>query len=223
MRVIVARCEVEYRGRLRTRLPEAVRMVLVKGDGSVQIHADYGGYKPLNWMSPPTAIEEQPGLLRVRRVRGPDEEIEVRIAEILADHEFPLDAESKLEKDGVEAELQRLLAHDPTSLGEGFLLVRREWATDIGPVDLLCRDADGGYVAVEIKRVATTEAVDQLTRYLERINADPQLRPCRGVLAACAIKPQARALAESRGIVCAEIDLARLRGERNPELRLFAA
>ncbi len=224
MRLIVARCEVRYSGRLNAILPEAVRLIIVKADGSVLVHSDAGGYKPLNWMTPPTVIEESPGQMVVRKRAGTTEDrLEITIAEVLSDVTHDMGDDPALAKDGVEAHLQELLAEQPEWCGEGFRLVRREWPTDIGPVDLMCRDATEAWVAVEIKRVAGIEAVEQLTRYLERIRLDPAFESCRGVLAAQAIKPQARVLAEARGIDCVEVDLAVLRGEREPELRLFAA
>ena len=224
MRLIVARCEVRYSGRLNAILPEAVRLIIVKTDGSVLVHSDAGGYKPLNWMTPPTVIEEAPGQMVVRKHAGASEDrLEVQIAEVLSDVSHDMGDDPALSKDGVEADLQELLAEQPEWCGEGFRLVRREWPTDIGPVDLMCRDATEQWVAVEIKRVAGIEAVEQLTRYLERIRLDPAFASCRGVLAAQAIKRQARVLAEARGIDCVEVDLAVLRGERQPDLRLFAA
>jgi endonuclease len=227
MRLIVARCEVRYSGRLTALLPEALRLIMIKADGSVLVHADAGGYKPLNWMTPPTVIEESDGALVVRKRAGASEDrLEIRVAEVLSDvsHEMGSpDEDAALTKDGVEAHLQELLAEQPEWCGEGFRLVRREWPTDIGPVDLMCRDADDEWVAVEIKRVAGIEAVEQLTRYLARIRLDPAVASCRGVLAAQVIKPQARVLAQARGIGCVEVDLAVLRGEREPDLRLFAA
>jgi endonuclease len=230
MRLIVARCEVSYAGRLSTVLPEAVRLLMLKSDGTFMVWADGGGsnVKPLNWMVAPTVIEEQVGddgrlqRLLVRK-RGQDEQLEVTVAEVLSDVEHELDTLASLEKEGIERELQELLASTPHWCGEGFRLVRREWPTDIGPVDLMCRDGDDEWIAVEIKRIATIDAVEQLTRYLERIRMDPALGSCRGVLAAQSIKPQARVLAESRGIDCVEVDLAVLRGEREPDLKLFAA
>ncbi len=227
MRLLVARCEVRYSGRLNALLPEALRLIMVKADGSVLVHADSGGYKPLNWMTPPTVIEESDGLMVVRKRAGSSEDrLEISIAEVLSDVSHDMgspDADAALSKDGVEAHLQELLAEQPAWCGEGLRLVRREWPTDIGPVDLMCRDDEEGWVAVEIKRVAGIEAVEQLTRYLQRIRLDPAFAACRGVLAAQLIKPQARVLAGARGIDCVEVDLAVLRGEREPELRLFAA
>jgi len=225
MRLIVARCEVRYTGRLNAVLPEALRLLILKADGSVLVHADAGGYKPLNWMTPPTVVEEEPGAIVVRKRKG-DDRLEIVLHEVLSDvvHDMGSpDQAVALEKDGVERDLQEALAAAPTWCGEGFRLVRREWPTDIGPVDLMCRDDDDGWVAVEIKRVGTIEAVEQLTRYLERIRLDPALADCRGVLAAEVVKPQARVLARARGIAWVEVDLAVLRGERDPDLVLFAA
>jgi hypothetical protein len=219
MRLLVARCEVVYTGRLTARLPEATRLLMFKADGSFLVHDDAGGYRPLNWMTPPTVIEEERGdVIVVRKRAGKSEDrLEVRLVEVLSDVAHALDA-TPLEKDGVERHLQEELAAQPTVLGEGLTLVRREWPTDIGPVDLMCRDGGVGWVAVEVKRVGTIDAIEQLGRYLERL----QLEPRRGILAAQSIKPQARTLAESRGIGCVEVDLAVLRGEREPELTLFA-
>lgn len=222
VRLIVARCEVRYTGRLDALLPEALRLIMIKSDGSVMVHADTGGYKPQNWMTPPTAIEETAERIVVRKRAGANEErLDIRIAEVVSDVTHDMGEAAALEKDGVEADLQELLAEQPHWCGEGFRLVRREWPTDIGPVDLMCRDEQDGWIAVEIKRVGTIDAVEQLTRYLERIRRDPAMAVCRGVLAAQTIKPQARVLAESRGIACVEVDLAVLRGEREPELTLF--
>ena len=224
MRLIVARCEVVYSGRLSAVLPEALRLLMLKDDGSVMVHADSGGFKPQNWMTPPTVIEEEPGLMVVRKRAGASEDkLEIRIAEVVSDVTHDMGEAAALEKQGVERELQELLADRPESCGEGLRLVRREWPTDIGPVDLMCRDDANVFVAVEIKRVGTIDAVEQLTRYLERICSEPGLAGCRGILAAQTIKPQARALAESRGIDCVTVDLALLRGDREPDLTLFAA
>ena len=222
MRLIVARCEVHYSGRLTAVLPEALRLLMLKSDGSVMVHADTGGFKPQNWMTPPTVIEEEPDLMVVRG-RGREDRLEIRIAEVLSDVTHDMGAAAALEKEGVERELQELLADAPGWCGEGLRLVRREWPTDIGPVDLMCLDGEDEYVAVEIKRVGTIEAVEQLSRYLERICESPGLGRCRGLLAAQHLKPQARALAEARGIRCVQIDLGVLRGEREPDLTLFAA
>jgi endonuclease len=222
VRLIVARCEVHYSGRLTAVLPEALRLLMLKSDGSVMVHADTGGFKPQNWMTPPTVIEEEPDLMVVRG-RGREDRLEIRIAEVLSDVTHDMGAAAALEKEGVERELQELLADAPGWCGEGLRLVRREWPTDIGPVDLMCLDGEDEYVAVEIKRVGTIEAVEQLSRYLERICESPGLGRCRGVLAVQHLKPQARALAEARGIRCVQIDLGVLRGERKPDLTLFAA
>ena len=224
MRLIVARCEVRYSGRLDAVLPEALRLLMLKADGSVMVHADTGGYKPQNWMTPPTVIEESEGLIVVRKRAGSTEDrLDIRIAEVVSDVTHDMGEAAALEKDGVEADLQVALAAAPHFCGEGFQLVRREWPTDIGPVDLMCRDGADGWIAVEIKRVGTIDAVEQLSRYLERIRRDPAMELCRGILAAQSVKPQARTLAQARGIDCVEVDLAVLRGEREPDLTLFAA
>jgi endonuclease len=186
------------------------------------VHADHGGYKPSNWMTPPTVVEESGGHIVVRKHAGDTEDrLDIRIAEVLSDVTHDMGEAAALEKDGVEAHLQELLAEQPGWCGEGFRLVRREWATDIGPVDLMCRDDEDGWIAVEIKRVGTIDAVEQLSRYLERIRLDPAMADCRGVLAAQVVKPQARVLAESRGLDWFEVDIAELRGERAPALTLF--
>src|SRR3954465_13992849 len=219
MRLVVARCGVHYTGRLTATLPEAVRLLVFKDDGSVLVHDDTGGYKPLNWMVPPTVVEHEEGLIVVRKRAGKSEDrLEIRIAQVLSDVTHDMGESAALQKDGVERHLQEELAAQPTALGEPLRLVRREWPTRIGPGDLMCKDGDGSWVAVEIKRVGTIDAVEQLGRYLERMGG----APCRGVLAAQTIKPQARTLAESRGIRCVEVDLAVLRGEREPDLTLFA-
>jgi len=222
VRLIVARCEVRYTGRLSAVLPEALRLIMVKSDGSVMVHADHGGFKPSNWMTPPTVIEEEPDRIVVRKRAGATEDrLDIRITEVLSDVEHDMGEAAALEKDGVEADLQEALAAAPAFCGEGFRLVRREWPTDIGPVDLMCRDDEDGWIAVEIKRIGTIDAVEQLTRYLDRIRVDPAMADCRGVLAAQEIKPQARVLAESRGLGWVEVDLAVLRGDREPDLALF--
>ena len=221
MRLLVARCEVLYTGRVTARLPEAVRLLMFKADGSFLVHDDAGGFRPLNWMTPPTVLEETNGALVVRKRAGQSEDrLEIRIAEVLSDVTHDMGESAALQKDGVERDLQIELAAQPAALGEALSLVRREWPTDIGPVDLMCRDEEGSWVAVEIKRIGTIDAVEQLTRYLERIR--PELDGCRGVLAAQMIKPQAQTLAEARGIRCVEVDLAVLRGVREPELTLFS-
>jgi endonuclease len=224
VRLIVARCEVTYTGRLTAYLPESTRLLMIKADGSVLVHADAGGYRPLNWMTPPTVIEEADGVLVVRKRAGRSEDrLEIRLHEVLSDVEQEMGEAAPLEKDGVERDLQEALAALPATLEEGLRLERREWPTDLGPVDLMCRDAAGGWVAVEIKRIATIDAVEQLCRYLERIRLDPAREACRGILAAQLVKPQAATLAGARGLGCVEVDLALLRGEREPELTLFAA
>jgi RecB family endonuclease NucS len=223
VRLVVARCEVRYTGRLNAFLPEATRLLVFKADGSVLVHSDSGGYKPQNWMTPPTVIEEGDGAIVVRK-RGSrtEERLEIRVAEILSDVAHELGAGAGLEKDGVERDLQDELAASPAAIEDGLRLVRREHPTDIGPVDLLCVDEAGGLVAIEVKRVATVDAVEQLSRYLERIASEPGAGVCRGLLAALSVRPQARTLAESRGLACVEVDLGVLRGEHAPELTLFA-
>ena len=225
MRLIVARCEVRYTGRAEALLPEALRLLMIKADGSVMVHADTGGYKPQNWMTPPTVIEEEGEPLTklvIRKKAGKTEDrLEIDIVEIISDSLHDMGEAAAGEKDGVEKDIQEALAAAPHWCGEGFRLVRREWPTDIGPVDLMCRDEDDGWIAVEIKKTATIDAVEQLSRYLERIRLDPAMADCRGVLAAEVIKPQAAVLAESRGIATVEVDLAIVRGEREPDLTLF--
>ena len=224
MRLVVARCQVVYTGRLHAVLPEATRLLMFKSDGSVLVHADSGGYKPLNWMTPPTVVEEEGTSIVVRKRAGRSEDrLEIRLVEILSDVSHPLDETAGLEKDGVERDLQEALAAQPEAVAQGLRLVRREWPTDIGPVDLMCRDDGDGWVAVEIKRIGTIDAVEQLGRYLERIRLDPALVECRGILAAQQVKKQARTLAEARGLAWVEVDLELLRGEREPELTLFRA
>lgn len=223
VRLVVARCEVVYTGRLTATLPEATRLLVFKADGSVLVHADSGGYKPLNWMTPPVVVEEGEGLIVVRKRAGKTEDrLEIRLLEVIAELEHELGDDPGLEKDGVERHLQEELAASPAAVADGLRLVRREWPTDVGPVDLMCRDAADGWVAVEIKRIGTIEAVEQLSRYLEVLRRDPALEGCRGVLAAETVKPQARTLCEARGLGWVEVDLAALRGEREPELTLFA-
>jgi endonuclease len=219
VRLVIARCSVDYSGRLSAHLPPAVRLLMVKADGSVSIHADDRAYKPLNWMSPPCRIEEAPGVWRVVNKAG--EQLRITLEEVLSDVSYDLGADPGLRKDGVEAHLQGLLAADPTPLGDGFTLVRREYPTAIGPVDLLCRDASGASVAVEIKRRGEIDGVEQLTRYLELLNRDPLLAPVSGVLAAQEIKPQAQVLARDRGIRCVWLDYDALREIEPTEPRLF--
>jgi endonuclease len=223
VRLIVARCEVTYSGRLNAFLPESTRLLMVKEDGAVLVHADAGGYKPLNWMTPPTVIETSDDRVVVRKRAGRSEDrLEIRLLEVLSDVTHDMGEAAALEKDGVERDLQLLLAADPGSIEPGLRLVKREWPTDVGPVDLMCRDSADEWVAVEIKRIGTIDAVEQLTRYLDCIRADPSRATCRGILAAQQLKPQAVALAEQRGLGTAAVDLAVLRGEREPELTHFA-
>ena len=218
VRLVIARCSVDYVGRLSAHLPTAVRLLIVKADGSVLVHSDGGSYKPLNWMSPPCRLEESPGAWRVVGKSG--EELRITIEEVLHDATHELGIDPGLVKDGVEAHLQELLAAQVHLLGEGWRLVRREYPTAIGPVDLMCRDADAGAVAVEIKRRGEIDGVEQLTRYLELLNRDPLLSPVRGVFAAQEIRPQARVLAEDRGIRCVILDYEAMRGVV-PEDTLF--
>jgi len=225
VRLIVARCTASYTGRLTTHLPEGIRLLMVKDDGTFMIWSDGGGssVKPLNWMTPPTVIESSDDLVVVRKRAGRSEDrLEIRLVEVLSDVTHDMGEAAALEKDGVERDLQLLLAAQPEAIEPGLRLVKREWPTDVGPVDLMCRDSGDGWVAVEIKRVGTIDAVEQLSRYLDCIRADPSRAACRGILVAQQLKPQAIALADQRGIATAEVDLAVLRGEREPELTLFA-
>jgi endonuclease len=219
VRLVIAKCSVDYVGRLSAHLPLAVRLLMVKADGSVSVHADDRAYKPLNWMSPPCRLQEAPGVWRVVNKAG--EELRITLAEIFHDTSYDLGTDPGLVKDGVEAHLQELLAAHPETFGTGWTLVRREYMTAIGPVDLLCRDAAGRAVAVEVKRRGEIDGVEQLTRYLELMNRDPLLAPVQGVFAAQEIKPQARVLAGDRGIRCVVVDYDALRGTRRDELTLF--
>jgi endonuclease len=219
MRLVIARCSVDYVGRLSAHLPPAVRLLMVKADGCVAVHADGGAYKPLNWMNAPNTLVEHDTGWTVTNPKG--ETLEITLTEVLSDASFDLGVDPGLSKDGVEAHLQELLAAHTAALGDGLVLVRREYPTDIGPVDLLCRDADGHAVAVEVKRRGEIDGVEQLTRYVERLNRDPLLRPVRGLFAAQQIKPQAKVLAADRGIGCVEVDYDALRGLESDELRLF--
>jgi endonuclease len=219
VRLVIARCTVDYVGRLTAHLPAAVRLLIVKADGSVSVHADDRAYKPLNWMSPPCRLEESLGGWRVVNRAG--EELRITIDEIFHDTSHELGIDPGLVKDGVEAHLQELIAVAPQTLGSGLRLVRREYPTAIGPVDLLCRDPSGATVAVEIKRRAGIDAVEQLTRYLELLNRDPLLAPVTGILAGQAIAPQAHTLAADRGIRCVVVDYDELRELETDELRLF--
>ncbi len=219
MRLVVARCSATYQGRLSSTLTSAVRLLMVKADGCVAIHADVGAYKPVNWMNAPNTLVEHEDRWVVTNAKG--ERLEIQLEEVLSDASVELDTERGLTLDGVERELQELLAAHPNALEDGLVCVQREFRTDLGPVDLLCRDPEGGAVAVEVKRIGEIDGVEQLTRYLERMQRDPLLAPVRGIFAATTVKPQARVLAESRGIAVAEVDLAALRGEEEPHLRLF--
>jgi RecB family endonuclease NucS len=218
MRLVIARCAVDYQGRLVAHLPEAVRLIMVKADGCVAIHADGGAFKPLNWMNAPNRLTITDSEWIVTNGK---ETITITIHEMLSDSSHDLGDDPGLQKDGVEAHLQVLLAANPTVIAEGLRLVRREYPTDIGPVDLLCRDVYGRAVAIEIKRRGEIDGVEQLTRYLDFLNRDPLLRPVRGVFVAQEIKPQARVLAANRDIACCEVDYDALRGIESDELRLF--
>ena len=219
MRLVIARCSVDYAGRLSAHLPLATRLIMVKADGSVLVHSDGGSYKPLNWMSPPCRLTESEGRWVVTAKSG--ETLTVTIEEIISDSAHDLGVDPGLVKDGVESHLQELLAAHVTILGEGWRLVRREFPTAIGPVDLMCRDDSGVAVAVEIKRRGEIDGVEQLTRYLELLNRDPLLAPVQGIFAAQEIKPQARVLAEDRGIRCVTLDYEAMRGTDDGALRLF--
>jgi hypothetical protein len=219
MRLVIARCAVDYEGRLTAHLPLATRLIMVKADGCVAVHADGGAYKPLNWMNAPNRLVEEDGRWVVESPKG--ERLTITLAEVLSDVRHDLGVDPGLSKDGVEAHLQELLASNTGAIGPGLRLVRREYPTDIGPVDLLCRDADGRLVAVEVKRRGEIDGVEQLTRYLELLRADPSHGDVRGVLVAQAIKPQARTLAATRTIDCVEVDYDELRGVESAELRLF--
>ncbi len=219
MRLVIARCSVDYDGRLTAHLPSALRLLIVKADGSVLVHSDGGSYKPLNWMSPPCRLTEQPARWTVTNKAG--ETLTITIEETLSDTSVDLGVDPGLVKDGVEAHLQKLLAEHIHTLGDGYSLVRREYMTAIGPVDILARDPNGSSVAVEIKRRGEIDGVEQLTRYLELMNRDPLLAPVTGVFAAQEIKPQARTLAEDRGIACLVLDYDALRGIDDPSQRLF--
>jgi RecB family endonuclease NucS len=219
VRVLVANCSVEYDGRLGARLPPARRLIMLKADGSIAVHADAKAFKPLNWMSPPCAVREADGTLVATNPSG--ERLTIELHEVLHDYVVELGDDPGLAKDGVEAELQELLARRVAALRDGLRLVRREYPTDIGPVDLLCRDSDERAVAVEVKRVGEIAGVEQLLRYQERLDLDPGLAPTRGMFVATRIKPQARVFATSRGVECIEIDLDELRAGAPPDLRLF--
>jgi RecB family endonuclease NucS len=219
MRLLIATCTVDYEGRLSAHLPSAVRLLMVKADGSVSIHADGGAYKPLNWMSPPCRLDAGEDRWVVTNDKG--ETLTIAIEERHGELTHELGVDPGLRKDGVEAHLQELLAANPGVLGEGLALIRREYPTDIGPVALLCRDSQGCAIAVEVKRRGEIDGVEQLARYLQRLDLDGRLRPVRGILAAQQIKPQARVLAAARGITCVEIDYDALRGVGLGRLTLF--
>jgi RecB family endonuclease NucS len=219
VRLVIARCTVDYDGRLSAHLPMAERLIMVKADGCVAIHADGGAYKPLNWMNAPNRLVEEEGRWVVTNPKG--ETLTITIEEVLSDSRHELGTDPGLQKDGVEAHLQELLAADPRSIADGLVLVRREFPTDIGPVDLLCRDVDGSAIAIEVKRRGEIDGVEQLARYLERLDRDPTLRPVRGIFVAQQIKPQAKVLADARGITCVEVDYDELRGIESDVLKLF--
>ena len=231
MRVVIASCSVDYSGRLDAHLPRATRLIMVKADGSVLVHSDGGSYKPLNWMSPPARLTEvdpdeedrEIGVIARWEVSATrtDDRLVIRLFDIISDTNADLGVDPGLTKDGVEAHLQELLAEQIEVLGAGWRLVRREYPTAIGPVDMMAKDADGGSVAVELKRVGGIDGVEQLSRYLELLNRDPVLAPVSGVLAAQSIKPQARVLAEDRGIRCVVLDYDAMRGMDDPDSRLF--
>ncbi len=219
MRLVIARCTVNYIGRLEASLPEATRLIMVKADGCVAIHADGGAYKPLNWMNAPNEIREFPDRWEITNPK--DERLIINLLEVLSDVSHELGDDPGLSKDGVEAHLQELLAADPTVIEDGLILIAREYPTAIGPVDLLCRASDGTTVAIEIKRRGEIDGVEQLGRYLEYLRVDSSLGVLRGVFVAQSIKPQARTLAETRGLSWKEVDYDELRGRRVDELRLF--
>jgi endonuclease len=219
MRLVIARCTVDYVGRLSAHLPQATRLLMLKADGSISVHSDDGAYKPLNWMTPPCDLKVEGEQWVVTNFKG--ETLTIRIDEIHLDVEQDLGLDPGLRKDGVEAHLQELLAANPGVLAEGLRLIKREYPTGIGPVDLLCRDVDGRVVAVEIKRRGEIDGVEQLARYVERLDLDGRLRPVRGLFAAQQIKPQAQVLASARGIICVEVDYDELRGAGNGRLTLF--
>jgi RecB family endonuclease NucS len=219
MRLVIARCSVDYDGRLSAHLPTAVRLLMVKRDGCVSIHSDGGAYKPLNWMTSPCRVVEEPDRWVVTNPKG--EVLTITLDEVLSDETHELGDDPGLQKDGVEAHLQELLAANCGAIADGLRLVRREYPTDIGPVDLLCRDADGRAVAIEVKRRGEIDGVEQLGRYLEFLNRDPMLRPVRGVFVAQQIKPQAKVLATERSIGWVEVDYDELRGIERTDLRLF--
>ncbi|MEM9131608.1 MAG: endonuclease NucS [Actinomycetota bacterium] len=219
MRLVVAECTVDYDGRLTAHLPRAVRLIMVKADGCVAIHADGGAYKPMNWMTAPNVLRTDDEAWVVTNPKG--ETLTITLHEVLSDESHDFGVEPALQKDGVEAHLQELLAIEPERLGDGMTLVRREFPTEIGPVDLLCRDADGTAVAVEVKRRGEIDGVEQLTRYLDFLNRQPDLSPVRGMFVAQEIKLQAKTLASDRAIDWVEVDYDELRGIERPQQKLF--
>jgi RecB family endonuclease NucS len=219
VRLVIARCSVDYAGRLAAHLPEAIRLIMVKADGCVAIHADGGAYKPLNWMNAPNTLVTAEGKWVVANPKG--EQLTITLHEVLQDSTWELGVDPGLQKDGVEAHLQELLAATPHMIEEGLRLVRREYPTAIGPIDLVCRDAAGGVVAIEVKRRGEIDGVEQLARYIERLHLDSSLGTVRGVFVAQVVKPQARVLAEARGFTWVEVDYDTLRGLAPTDLRLF--
>ncbi|MED5276428.1 MAG: endonuclease NucS [Actinomycetota bacterium] len=219
MRLVIARCTVNYEGRLTAHLPESTRLIMVKSDGCVAIHADGGAYKPLNWMNAPNTLIEEEDVWRVSNPKG--EILTITLHEVFSDFSQEMGVDPGLQKDGVEAHIQELLADDPSFLMEGLELVKREYPTDLGPVDLLCRTSKGETIAVEIKRRGEIDGVEQLTRYLEFLNRDPLIKPVKGIFAAQEIRPQAKVLAEDRGIKCVVVDYDEIRGIESNHLRLF--
>jgi len=219
MRLVVARCVVDYVGRLSAHLPDAVRLIMVKSDGCVAVHADGGAYKPLNWMNAPNFFKDEGDAWQITNTKG--ELLHIAFSEIISDNTYELGSDPGLQKDGVEAHLQELLAGAPEALGEGFSLIRREHQTEIGPVDLLCTDAEGRTVAVEVKRRGEMDGVEQLSRYLEFLQHDPLLAPVRGMLVAQEFKQQAKTLAQKRNIEWRVVDYDDLRGMEQAQSRLF--
>lgn len=219
MRLVIARCSVDYEGRLNAHLPIADRLIMVKADGCVAVHADGGAYKPLNWMNAPSQLIETAKEWTITNAKG--EKLIIHIESVISDTAYDLGVDPGLQKDGVEIHLQELLAEEPDNIEDGLLLVRREYPTSIGPVDLLCRDHEGQAVAIEVKRRGEIDGIEQLARYLEFLNKDPNLQPVRGVFVAQEIKPQAKVLANARGITCVEVDYDELRGIQGSQIKLF--
>jgi RecB family endonuclease NucS len=219
MRLVIARCSVDYQGRLAAHLPEAIRLIMVKADGCLAIHADGGAYKPLNWMNAPNKLTTGDDVWTVTNPKG--ETLTITLHEVLADSAHELGEDPGLQKDGVEAHLQVLLAASPHAIEDGLTLVRREYPTAIGPIDLVCRDSEGRLVAVEVKRRGDIDGVEQLARYIERLRLDSSLGEIRGLFVAQQIKPQAKVVALSRGLSCVEVDYDELRGMKPDDLTLF--